>query len=76
MNPDEIKAAMSSLTDQQGAQDELKNALEKLQQGSGSPEDLQRLQIAMQKWNMANEIQAQMVQQLSDSLKNIIQKMG
>jgi type III secretion apparatus needle protein len=76
MNPDEITAAMSSLTDQQGAQDELKRALEKVQQGPGSPEDLQQLQIAMQKWSMAIQIQSQIIQQVNDSLKNIINKMG
>ena len=77
MNQDEISAAMSSLlADQQRAQDELKQALEKVQQGEPSPADLVQMQMAMQKWSMMNQLQSQTIQQMNDAMKSIINKIG
>jgi len=76
MTQDELAAAMSSLTDQQGTVDELKRAVEKLQQDPQSPDNLMQMQILMQKWSMAVEMQSRMVQQLNDALKSIITKIG
>ena len=76
MTQDELAAAMSSLTDQQGTVDELKRAVEKLQQGPQSPDSLMQMQILMQKWSMAVEMQSRMVQQLNDALKSIVTKIG
>ncbi len=74
LNQDELMAAMSSLNDTRA--DELKRAMEKVQQNPSSPDDLMQLQIAMQKWSLANEMQARMIKELNDSLKGIIDKMG
>ena len=74
LNQDELMAAMSSLNDT-GA-DELKRAMEKVQQNPQSADDLMRLQIAMQKWSLANEMQARMIKELNDSLKSIVDKIG
>jgi type III secretion apparatus needle protein len=76
MTQDELAAAMSSLTDQQGMVDELKRAVEKLQQDPQSPDNLMQMQILMQKWSMAVEMQSRMVQQLNDALKSIVTKIG
>ncbi|HEX4294703.1 MAG TPA: EscF/YscF/HrpA family type III secretion system needle major subunit [Rhizomicrobium sp.] len=74
LNQDELMAAMSSLNDTRA--DELKRAMEKVQQNPQSADDLMQLQIAMQKWSLANEMQARMIKELNDSLKGIIDKMG
>jgi type III secretion apparatus needle protein len=74
LNPDEIMAAMSSLDDK--GSDELKRALEKVQQGPASAEDLMHLQIAMQKWQLAIEMQSRTIKELNDSLKSVIGKIG
>ena len=76
MNQDELKAAMSSLAEQQGTVDELKRAVEKLQQDPQSPDNLMQMQILMQKWSMAVEMQSRMVQQLNDAFKSIVTKIG
>ena len=73
LNQDELMAAMSSLNDTRA--DELKRAMEKVQQNPSSPDDLMNLQIVMQKWQMANEMQARMIKELNDSLKGVIDKM-
>ena len=73
LNQDELLAAMSSLNDTRV--DELKSAMEKVQQNPQSADDLMQLQIAMQKWSLANEMQARMIKELNDSLKGIIDKM-
>lgn len=43
--------------------------------GGGTPEDLYRMQAALQKWTMANQLQSQTLQQMSEALQGIIQKM-
>ena len=37
--------------------------------GGGTPEDMARMQAALQKWTMANQLQSQTLQQMSDALK-------
>ncbi len=50
--------------------------MEMVRQNPASPDDLANLQIAMQKWSLANEMQSRMIKELNDSLKGIIGKMG
>jgi type III secretion apparatus needle protein len=76
MNPDEINAMMSSLDNQRGADDDLKRALRNVQQDPNNPSHLLDLQAAMQKWSLATQTQTTVLQQLDDSLKNIITKMS
>ena len=77
MNQDELKDAMASLLkDQQRAQDEMKRALEEVQQGEPTSADLMKMQEAMQKWSMTIQMQSNMIQELNDALKGIIGKMG
>lgn len=74
LNQDELMAAISSLNDTRA--DELKSAMETVRRDPQSAEDLMRLQIAMQKWSLANEMQSRTIKELNDSLKGIIEKMG
>jgi type III secretion apparatus needle protein len=76
MNPDEIKAVMSSLDNRQGADDDLKRALKNVEQDPNNPSHLMDLQAAMQKWSLATQMQSTVLQQLNDSLKSIITKMS
>lgn len=63
-----------TMPDTEGVND-LKQQLAALQNGNPTPEDLMQIQIAMQKWNTAVEQQSQMLKDMSDTLKGIIQKM-
>ena len=58
------------------AVNDLKAQMAALQAGGGTPEDLARMQIALQKWSMANERQAQVLREMSETLKGMIQKVG
>ena len=40
------------------------------------PEDMIKMQRALQKWQMAMQVQSQMVQSVGECLKGIIQKMA
>jgi type III secretion apparatus needle protein len=74
LNPDELEATMSSLGG--GETNALKLALEKAQQNPQDPKSLIELQMAMQKWSMMNEMQSRLIQELGETVKNIINKMG
>jgi hypothetical protein len=46
-----------------------------LQAGQATEEDLMRFQAELQKWQAANQLQSQMLHEMSETLKGIIQKM-
>jgi type III secretion apparatus needle protein len=76
VNYQQISDTMGGNT--KAAADALKSAMEyaKSEKGKNDPNAMFQVQEAMQKWSMANSMQATIVQMLGESMKGIIQKMG
>ena len=58
----------------QTAQSTLESQLQNLD--PSKPQDMIQMQLAMQKWSMTAQLQSNLTQQVGDTLKGIIQKMG
>jgi type III secretion protein F len=60
----------NTTTQQSNLEDVMKNL------DPNKPEDMVKMQMAMQKWQMALSMQSTMIQSLGDAVKGIVQKMG
>jgi len=53
----------------------LSTEMERFKQHPNDPEAMMSLQRAMQQWSLMNQLQTQLIKEMSDQLKGIIQKM-
>jgi len=74
LNADQTQRAMYFLAANR-AEHLLSAAMERLKQNPDDPHAMFSMQQAMQRWTLMNQMQSQTINQLSESLKSIIQKM-